>query len=81
MGEYKNEGDLFRMICHEALRLWQDRMINEEDRAGVIDILKQLLEKVSGISIEDTLKMPLIFTNLNQNNGVYRSVDPDSFST
>jgi len=67
------------MVAHEALRLWQDRMICEDDKHGVLEIMAEYIGRVGGLSVEDVLKTPLIFTNLNQNCNMYKSVDPESF--
>lgn len=39
----------------------------------------ETIGKVGGLSTEDVLKLPLIFSNLNQNCNYYKNVDPESF--
>jgi len=54
-------------------------MICEDDKHGVLEIMAEYIGRVGGLSVEDVLKTPLIFTNLNQNCNMYKSVDPESF--
>ena len=55
---------LVRIWAHEALRLFQDRLVAEEERAWTADAVRRIaLEHFPTINEEEALKGPILFSN------------------
>ncbi|KAJ5782973.1 hypothetical protein N7457_004747 [Penicillium paradoxum] len=55
---------LVRIWAHEALRLFQDRLVNEEERAWTADAVRRIaLEHFPTIDDQEALKGPILFSN------------------
>jgi dynein heavy chain 1 len=55
---------LVRIWAHEALRLFQDRLVDEEERAWTADAIRRIaLEHFPTIDDQEALKGPILFSN------------------
>ncbi|KAJ5177895.1 Dynein heavy chain domain-2 [Penicillium coprophilum] len=55
---------LVRIWAHEALRLFQDRLVDEEERAWTADAVRRIaLEHFPTIDEQEALKGPILFSN------------------
>ncbi|OQE44831.1 hypothetical protein PENCOP_c002G07590 [Penicillium coprophilum] len=55
---------LVRIWAHEALRLFQDRLVDEEERAWTADAVRRIaLEHFPTIDDQEALKGPILFSN------------------
>jgi dynein heavy chain 1 len=55
---------LIRIWAHEALRLFQDRLVDEDERAWTADAVRRIaLEHFPTIDDQDALKGPILFSN------------------
>ena len=55
---------LVRIWAHEALRLFQDRLVDEEERQWTVDAVKRIaMEHFPTIDHTEALKTPILFSN------------------
>jgi dynein heavy chain 1 len=55
---------LIRIWAHEALRLFQDRLVDEDERAWTADAIRRIaLEHFPTIDDQEALKGPILFSN------------------
>ncbi|OQE10444.1 hypothetical protein PENVUL_c004G10360 [Penicillium vulpinum] len=55
---------LVRIWAHEALRLFQDRLVDEDERAWTADAVRRIaLEHFPNIDEQESLKGPILFSN------------------
>jgi dynein heavy chain 1, cytosolic len=67
---------LVRIWAHEALRLFQDRLVLEEERIWTADLVRRVaLEHFPNIDVDATLQSPILFSNWLSKN--YVSVDQE----
>lgn len=67
---------LVRIWAHEALRLFQDRLVAEEERAWTSDVVRRIaLEHFPTIDEEQALKGPILYSNWLSRN--YSPVDQE----
>jgi dynein heavy chain 1, cytosolic len=56
--------ELTRIWAHEGVRLFSDRLVNEEDRAWCTDKIDEVAQKwFAGVDFEKALKRPLFYTS------------------
>ncbi|XP_055452394.1 dynein axonemal heavy chain 6 [Psammomys obesus] len=62
-GTIREEGQIFRLFCHECQRVFHDRLINNEDKHYFHVILTEMANKYFGITIgvDYFLNRPIIF--------------------
>jgi len=65
---------LIRLWAHEGLRLFQDRLVLEEEREWTNDYLDGIANKFFPTISKDTLRRPILYSNWLSKN--YISVDP-----
>ena len=51
----ENIGLMVRLWAHESMRVFHDRLINDDDRAWFCDLIKQVVDKNMGIKFESAL--------------------------
>ena len=69
-------GGLVRIWAHEALRLFQDRLVLEEERIWTADLVRRVaLENFPNIDVDAALQSPILFSNWLSKN--YVSVDQE----
>lgn len=57
-----NRADLLRLWYHENSRVFQDRLVNDEDRKWFTELIKDKMAKDFQISYEDVVKdSPMIY--------------------
>ncbi|KAL2416799.1 Dynein heavy chain, cytoplasmic [Exophiala dermatitidis] len=62
--EHLSVEGLVRIWAHEALRLFQDRLVEPEERAWTADMVRQTaLEHFPTANIDDALQGPILFSN------------------
>lgn len=60
--------ELLRLVAHEALRLWQDRMVEDEHKEGIEHILNDVCQThFSSLNLEKVIAKPILFSSLIRN--------------
>ncbi|CAJ0586706.1 unnamed protein product, partial [Mesorhabditis spiculigera] len=55
--------DIVRLWAHEALRLFQDRLVTEEERNWTDDLIDSTAEKYfAGVNVKTALKRPILYS-------------------
>ncbi|KAI3378322.1 hypothetical protein SNEBB_011029, partial [Seison nebaliae] len=71
LNDVNGEG-LVRLWAHEALRLFQDRLVHEEERRWTDEKIEEIAKKYFGmkVNLDEALKRPILFSNWLQRNYV-----------
>ena len=59
--KFKTEGDFIRLWRNESLRILHDRLISEEDKALVVEKMRELVDDAYDLSAEKILRDPILF--------------------
>ncbi|KAK3733193.1 hypothetical protein QZH41_008554, partial [Actinostola sp. cb2023] len=62
-GVIRNRGQIFRLFCHEAQRVFHDRLINREDKTYFHEIMAEMAQKhfSQNLDAEKFEKQPILF--------------------
>ena len=70
---------MLRLWCHESQRVFQDRLINDEDRNWFIDLIKEKMKTNFEVKFEDVVTQePLLYGDFmvpNVENKQYIEID------
>ena len=64
VSEFQEKETLYRAWIHESLRVFSDRLVNEQDKLQFKNLLKQSFEKWTQVSVEETCSKEPLFCNL-----------------
>lgn len=59
-GVIRDKGQIFRLFCHEAQRVFHDRLINKEDKTYFNEIMAEMAQKhFSQVAVYPSIKQSL----------------------